>query len=137
MRTKPYKYNPETLRRLVDDGLTNAEIAREMEVAQSVVNKRLNDIRKIKQVEEIESSGDGEPVEIDLTLYDTVRRQGDRAIVLAITSDLILLKKVDLERYQTAEAQVKLYIQISRGDYAAGRSGWKRVPFERVTVTNL
>ena len=137
MRTKPYKYNPETLRRLVDDGLTNAEIAREMKVAQSVVNKRLNDIRKIKQVEEIESSGDGEPVEIDLTLYDTVRRQGDRAIVLAITSDLILLKKVDLERYQTAEAQVKLYIQISRGDYAAGRSGWKRVPFERVTVTNL
>jgi len=137
MRTKPYKYNPETLRRLVDDGLTNAEIAREMEVAQSVVNKRLNDIRKIKQVEEIESSSDGDPVEIDLTLYDTVRRQGDRAIVLAITSDLILLKKVDLERYQTAEAQVKLYIQISRGDYAAGRSGWKRVPFERVTVTNL
>lgn len=137
MRTKPYKYNPETLRRLVDDGLTNAEIAREMEVAQSVVNKRLNDIRKIKQVEELESSSDREPVEIDLTIYDTVRRQGDRAIVLAITSDLILLKKVDLERYQTAEAQVKLYIQISRDDYAAGRSGWKRVPFERVTVTNL
>ncbi len=136
MRTKPYKYNPETLRRLVDDGLTNAEIARELGVAQSVVNKRLNDIRKIKQVE-AQVANSQKPIEIDLTLYDTVRRQGVRARVIEITDEMILLKKADFDQYQTAAAQLKHYVQVSREDYTSGESGWKRVSFERITISRL
>lgn len=136
MKTRPYKYHPETLRRLVDDGLTNAEVARELGVEQAVVNKRLNDIRQIKQVEDIKKASI-EPVLIDLTLYDTVRRQGVRARVIEITDEMILLKKTDFDKYQTSADQLKHYIQVARADYASGESGWKRVPFERVTVTQL
>lgn len=136
MKTRPYKYHPETLRRLVDDGLTNAEVARELGVAQSVVNKRLNDIRQIKLIEDCEKSC-AEPVMIDITLYDTVRRQGVRARVIEITDEMILLKKTDFDKYQTATDQLSHYIQVPRAEYASGASGWKRVPFDRVTVSHL
>ena len=44
------------------------------------------------------------------------------------------LKDADFDKYHTAADQLKHYIQVTREDYASGKSGWKRVPFERVTV---
>lgn len=135
MKTRPYKYSPELLQDLIHQGLTNAQIARELGTEQAAVNNRLNDIRRSELTSGIGLEVEG-TVPIDLSLYDTVRGKDVRCRVMGISTDKILLKFLD-EKYQTAEGQAGQYKEVSRADYASGKSGFTRVALDRVIVTKI
>ena len=127
------KYSDEIIIELIEEGLTDSQIAKKLGTAQGTLHYRLKKLRinhsaLPKPEEEEESSLIDQ--QFDLQVYDTVRWLGKRWRVILINKKTFEVKELD----GGLKATVR---ECKKADYVEGKLNMERVGFAPVKSYNL